>query len=102
MSKIYSAYCPDFKGFSGGIKRDDKRIKSFFNDKYDYVSFDNPLLFDREKFIARSLSGSYSLKEGDDNYERYIGALNELFDKYENNGIVSIANQSVAYIGTIK
>jgi|GEM_PF-3662110 hypothetical protein len=27
--------------------------------------FDNPLFFDKEKFIVRSLSGSYSLKEGD-------------------------------------
>lgn len=73
-----------------------------FNDKYDYISFDNSLPFDRERFIARSLSCSYSLKEGDDKYGKYIEALNGLFDKYENNGVVSIANQSVAYIGTIK
>lgn len=63
LYQIYSKYCPDFKGFSGGIKKDDPRIKEFFNDQYDYVSFDNPLYFDKEKFIARSLSSSYSLKE---------------------------------------
>lgn len=102
LYQIYSTYCPNFRGFSGGIEQDDQRIKDFFGGKYDYVSFDNPLFFDRETFIARSLSSSYSLKDGDDQYQKYISALNALFDKHENNGIVSIANQSVAYMGTIK
>ena len=102
LFQIYSTYCPNFLGFSGGIEKDDQRIKCFFDDKYNYVSFNNPLLFTRETFIARSLSSSYSLKEGDSEYPKYLSTLNALFDKYENNGIVSIANQSVAYIGTIK
>lgn len=102
LFQIYSAFCPNFHGFSGGIEKDDQRIKNFFNDNYDYVSFDNPLFFDRGRFIARSLSSSYSLKAGDREYEKYIKALNELFDKYEKDGIVSVANQSVAYFGVIK
>ena len=116
LFQIYSTYCPNFHGFSGGIEKDDQRIKEFFNGNYDYVSFDNPLLFlsnnltdnwfskffDRERFVTRSLSSSYSLKEGDSEYAKYIEALNKLFDKYQNNGIVSVANQSVAYFGTIK
>ena len=102
LFRIYSTYCPNFHGFSGGIEKDDQRIKDFFNGNYDYVSFDNPLLFDRERFVTRSLSSSYYLKEGDSEYEKYIEALNKLFDKYQNNGIVSVANQSVAYFGNIK
>ena len=54
------------------------------------------------QIYSRYLSGSYSLKEGDKEYEEYIEALISVFDKYANNGVVSIANQSVAYIGTIK
>lgn len=102
LHQIYSKYCPNFVGFSGGIEKDDQRIKEFFNGQYDYVAFDNPLYLDKERFIARSLSGSYSLKEGDKEYEEYIEALISVFDKYANNGVVSIVNQSVAYIGTIK
>ena len=60
---IYSKYCPDFKGFSGGIQKDDVRIRQFFEDKYEYVEYDNPIYFDKNKFISRSLSGSYSLRE---------------------------------------
>ena len=77
-------------------------IKDFFGGQYEYIAFDNPLYFDEEKFIARSLSGSYSLKDGDLEYKEYIEQLLALFKKYSNDGIVSIANQSVAYIGTIK
>lgn len=102
LYEIYSQYCPNFNGFSGGIEDDDPRIREFFGGEYDYVSFDNPLYFDKEKFIARSLSGSYSLKEGDRDYEEYIEALIAVFNKHANKGIVSIGNQSVAYIGTIK
>lgn len=99
---LFSQYCPAFKGFSNGIDRDDPAIKAFFDKGYEYVSFDYPLIFDRENFIKRSLSSSYSLKKGDVKYEQYISALNELFNKYENNGLISISNQSVAYIGVIK
>lgn len=102
LYQIYSKYCPNFKGFSGGIEKDDPRIKEFFNGQYDYVSFDNPLCFDKEKFIARSLSGSYSLREDDKEYAEYIEALISLFNKHSNNGIVSIANRSIAYIGVVR
>ena len=62
---IYSKFCPNFKGFGGGIQKDDNRIIQFFENDYRYIEFDNPLVYDKEKFISRSLSGSYSLKEGD-------------------------------------
>ncbi|MBR6646562.1 MAG: class I SAM-dependent methyltransferase [Clostridia bacterium] len=102
LHRVYSKYCPDFKGFSGGTKLHDNRIKEFFNSKYEYITFDNPLYFDREKFINRSLSGSYSLKKGDKNFDLYINEINRIFDDYEIDGIVKIENQTVAYVGTIE
>ena len=102
LYKIYAQYCPNFKGFSGGITQDDPRIKEFFEDNYDYAAFNNPLYFDQEKFISRSLSGSYSLKEGDKDYAAYMAALTAAFHKYSQNGIVSIGNLSVVYVGTVR
>ena len=102
LYQIYSQYCPRFKGFSGGIVKDDPRIKEFFGGYYDYLSFDNPLFFDKEKFIARSLSGSYSLKEGDAEYTEYMDAILDTFDRYAIDGIVKMGNESVAYVGSIK
>jgi SAM-dependent methyltransferase len=101
LHDIYTEYCPAFVGFSGGIVKDDQRIKDFFGDRYDYVSFDNPLFFDREKFIARSLSGSYSIREGDVRYGDYMKAIEDVFGKYSDGGIVKLGNCSTAYIGSV-
>lgn len=98
---IFSQYCPDFGGFGRGIQRDDPKIRTFFDKGYRRVSFDHPLTFNRESFVKRSLSSSYSLQEKDENYEPYIAALNDLFDRHENGGIVTLSNHSVAYIGSI-
>ena len=99
LYRIFTGYCPDFKGFGGGIVKDDPRIKTFFNNQYDYISFDNPLYYDRDRFIARHLSGSYSLKEGDSGFVDYLREIENIFNKYARDGVVSIANRSVAYIG---
>ena len=99
--KIYTRFCPKFRGFAGGMKKDDDRIRQFFNDKYETVIFDYSLHYDKDKFISRSLSGSYSLQEGDAHYEEYIGALTELFDRYSSDGMMQVANQTVAYVGNV-
>lgn len=99
---IYKTFCPRFKGFGGGIEKDDVRIKKFFNEKYERLDFDNPLFYDKEKFVRRSLSGSYSLKMGDERYQEYIGKLEELFDKYAIDGVLEMPNQTVAYIGEVE
>ena len=100
--EIFSKYCPNFKGFGGGIQKDDIRIKKFFEDKYEYVEFDNPLFYDKNSFMSRSLSGSYSLKKGDKNYNEYLDALSNLFEKYSKDNVLTMANKTVAYIGKLE
>lgn len=102
LHRVYSKYCPEFKGFSGGTKPHDDRIKYFFDNNYEYITFDNQLYFDREKFINRSLSGSYSLKKGDSNFDLYIEEIEKIFDEFETDGIAKIENQTVAYVGSVK
>ena len=98
---IYKKYCPKFKGFGGGISDDTDKINDFFKNKYDYQIFDNPLTFNKEKFIKRSLSASYSLTECDKEYNAYIAELSVLFDRYADNNAVMMSNKTIAYIGTI-
>ena len=100
MFEINKKYCPDFHGFGGGIKRDDPRIQQFFNNNYERISFDHPLVLDKDTFIARCLSGSYSLKEGDKNFYEYLSQINAVFAGNSDNGIIKIGNASVAYVGT--
>lgn len=101
LKEIYSRYCPSFRGFSGGTKPHDERIRCFFNDKYEFVSFENPIYQDKETFILRSLSASYSLKKDDCEYNHYINALSTLFKNFAVRGKIKIENATVAYIGTI-
>lgn len=101
LFRVYSEYCPDFKGFSGGTKPHDDRIKYFFDNNYEYISFDNPLCFNKEKFLTRSLSGSYSLKKEDRNFDLYLKEIDKVFDQFEADGIVKIENQTVVYTGTL-
>ena len=98
---LYREYCPAFKGFGGGIERDDPRIGQFFGGAYDGAVFDHPLFYDKETFLSRSLSGSYSLKAGDARFAEYLAALGALFDEYEENGILTMANQTVVYYGAL-
>ncbi len=101
VCKLNKKFCPSFKGFSGGIKEDDKRIISFFRSEYEKMTFDNPLFYNEDKFISRLLSGSYSLKEGDKNYREYIAEAKAIFKKYQLSGVVKIGNSTIAYIGYV-
>ncbi len=98
---IYTKYCPHFKGFGGGIEKDDARITLFFDNKYEYLEYDNPLFYDKERFIRRSLSGSYSLKPGNEYYDDYINELSELFEQHATNGILTMENKTVVYLGKL-
>lgn len=99
--EIYKKYCPDFKGYHGGMKDDDESIAVFFNHNFNKIVFENPIEFTKEKFITRSLSASYSLKSDDINYNEYIKELGDLFDVFSENNIVVMKNQTSAYIGFV-
>lgn len=59
-------YCPQFKGFSGGLYEQDFEgvLNAFFDGEYDARNFANPQTYDESAFIGRNLSGSYALKQG--------------------------------------
>lgn len=97
--EIFSKYCPNFKGFGGGIQKNDIRIRQFFEEKYEYVEFDNPLFYDKNKFISRCLSGSYSLRIEDENYSEYLNAISNLFEQFSKDNVITMENKTVAYIG---
>lgn len=97
QGEIFKKYCPDFVGFSGGIQENDNRILAFFDDNFERVEFDNPIFYDKTRFILRSLSGSYSLKESDENYAEFLNSIIELFDEFSVDGKLIIPNKTVAY-----
>ena len=56
--------------------------------------------------LGKKLPGKVAVKvhsgeEGNQNYDPYMEELLNSFNEYSQNGIVSIANRSVAYIGKV-
>ena len=100
--EIYKKYCKNFVGFNGGICENDKRIQEFFHSEFERVEFDNPLYYEKDEFIKRCLSGSYSLTEKDDDFSGFVSLFKIVFDNYNIDGKIKMDNKSVAYIGTIK
>lgn len=101
LYELYGKYCPRFKGFSNGLTTNDQKISEFFNGRYDFESFDNPLRFDKQKFVLRSLSSSYSLSRGDARFDEYIAELNALFDKHAHDSCLVIPCRASVYIGSV-
>lgn len=100
-AQICKKYCPNFKGFSGGMENPDDHIRQFFDNQYEKLRFENNLKFDKIRFIERNLSASYSLKETDEGYKDYIFELERLFDKYASDDSLIMENDTVAYIGKV-
>lgn len=101
-AQLNQRLCPSFKGFSGGTIQKPEAYADFFkNGCCDYQVFKNDLVFDREHFLGRSLTGSYAPKEGDKNFAEFVEAIEKLFNQYEQNGLVHVANNAHCYIGQV-
>ncbi len=104
QESIFKTYCPNFKGFSGGFdKVDTTLVKHFFKDGIcQYEVFDNPFVYHgKEAFVGRSLSSSYAPKPQEAAYAPFVKELEELFDTYQINDIVTMPNEAVVYWGNV-
>lgn len=66
------------------------------------AEFNNKQIFDWEGFKGRLLSSSYSLQKGDKNYEEMLLALQQIFKKYEKDGIITFTYKTKIYYGRLK
>jgi SAM-dependent methyltransferase len=91
----------DKKGL--GVLRTGKlRFEKFFVDGiYEYRTFNNHLVLDRENYIGMNLSRSYSPSEdhNPDEYNGFVQELSNLFDAYNQNGILNFPHYTQSYIG---
>lgn len=99
-AEICRRFCKDFKGFSGGIEDETSKIYYFFGGRFEHIAIQCDIVFDKEKFILRALSASYSPTEDDAGYDEYIAALESLFDKYSDNGLLVMPNILNSYMNT--
>lgn len=103
IAEVNRRFCPSFSGFSGGIDFSDssREFSDFFRGEYVSKFFKNDFALDKESFVGRCLSSSYSLKEGDKGFSEYAAELENLFDKYSRDGVVFIPNFTCCYMGSV-
>jgi SAM-dependent methyltransferase len=101
-AEICKQFCPNFYGFSGGIGEDQKVFKQFFqNGEYEYKRFPNDLILDVDGFLGRNLSASYSPKTTDKEYQPFVEAITNLFEKYSQSEKIVMPNFTRSYLGTV-
>ena len=89
-------YCPDFHGYGGGMK-DEENIERYFGGRFDRFECENDLVYDREGFIGRNLSGSYAPRKEDESYEPLVRTLGEIFDEFASDGRLTVPHKTAAY-----
>lgn len=99
LAALRKEFCPDFAGFSNGL--DESRIRDFFAGDYTAYRCDNSRVYDRQGYINRALSSSYSLSETHVRYEEYVQRLQDLFSRFAVEDRLTVPMETVAYIGVV-
>lgn len=97
LAELRRKYNPEFHGFSNGIS--DEKCRAFFDGPCSFFSADNSLTYDRQGYIRRVLSSSYSLRETDSRYAEYLEEVNRLFDTFSVDGLLTVPTNTIAYVG---
>ncbi len=100
LADLHRKFNSEFHGFSNGISEDNCR--AFFDGNCDIFRTDNNQNYDRQGYVNRVLSSSYSLRENDERFAEYMKEINLIFDTFAVNGILTVPTYTVAYIGIIK
>lgn len=100
-AEISRTFCPAFGGFSNGKGAEHAETAAFFAPGYEKLVFANDLAYSRETFVRRQLSSSYAPA---DPFARnaYANALGELFDRFAQNGVLTVPNETVAWWGSVR
>ncbi len=65
------------------------------------AQFHNPQLFDRNGLTGRILSASYMPQRGHENYPPMLGAIDNLFDEHQKNGVVKLEQDTRMFYGKL-
>lgn len=99
LEELRYKYNSEFHGFSNGIS--DKKCIAFFDGKCNIYRANNNQKYDRQRYINRLLSSSYSINESDERYPKYLKEIHRIFDMFSTNGFITVPTNTVAYIGEV-
>ena len=102
-AQVNSMFCPQFKGFTGGMAglAQEGDFSDFFTGAYETKKFSNNSIFDETQFIGRNLSSSYALGADHEGYAAYVDALKALFLRYSIKGKLTVPGYTHSYAGHV-
>lgn len=77
----------------------DKEFRMFFDGKYKIQKFENEQVLDWEGFKGRLLSASYAPTPGHPDYEPMIAELQNIFNRYNDNGKATLKYETKLVYG---
>lgn len=103
IDSISQKYCPNFSGSACGMRgaRSQNDYNNFFDGNYEKKSFNNPLIFNRERFLGLHQSASYCPDRNAENYDKYMNDLLNFFEANSRDGLLTLENDTHCYIGHV-
>jgi ubiquinone/menaquinone biosynthesis C-methylase UbiE len=92
---------PAYKGSIHKALYSDEIIEEFYSKDYKKYTIETIQEFDYSELLGRSLSSSYSPKEGTQEYMNQCKLLEKIFKKYNKNGKVTFNYNMEIYIGRL-
>lgn len=99
LAALRQKFSSGFHGFSNGVS--DAQCRAFFAGSCEVFCADNTQVYDRQGYLDRVLSSSYSLKESDARCAEYREEIDEIFGRYSTDGRLAVPTETVAYVGRI-
>lgn len=99
LFKLRQKYCSEFKGFSNGMNSE--KCLAFFGGNCKVYRTDNTQVYDRQGYVDRVLSSSYSLKKEDADYLAYLEDIYKIFDTFSTDNRIYLPTDTIAYTGEV-
>lgn len=97
--RLFQQFLPAYESLDHGVLYIQKHVEEFFAPGFVFESIPFDLVYGSEAFLNRCLSSSYSLREGEEGFAEYVKELRALIARYENNGEILAANDTLLWYG---
>jgi len=96
LADLIKRQYPDYNDIINHWELRENVIIDFFNNKYEFISFENNIINTLNEFIGRTISASYAKSE-----KLFINELQDFFYCFAKDSLITVPNDTIAYIGEI-
>ena len=95
-------YAPEYNLANHRNSPGELKVESFAKNTYQTYVFENVQVLDKNGFLGRMQSSSYTPSVGTPEFSRLNSSAEKLFKKYEDRGAISFEYDTQLYLGKLK